>query len=520
MTRFKMLRHRQPESLTELALRSIADFVYQMGQHCIKAPGYAVSENPEGRSFGNLSTDSFHDIEETSQHSFSSQVHYYNWNALQQFLQPGLPRILASKVSSYVLDALTHLINENECFCHDAVMIDHDPSIDFIDMLVLKVVQPHMSELVLSHYPDYLCLVLCKQLHRLSELKVLKIHAIPTKSIKLTVRDVVGSNIRSLRNLIVFSYAKHCTDSILRVLSDHCWQLEHLNVMFSKKVTNQSVESLKKFQNLKTLNIWGTSINRPYSYQLLDVLLKLEDFSSDQEFMLAGVTEHPLVLKSLRTTSFINLRDLTMSCLYLTRLTLYVVKCDLTCLAELTTLRELTVGTCTFSVIKTYLKLAGGQLTLLKLKEVYAVDMEFITYCTQLKTLRVSVCKFISHSGDLSSLHYKNLEHLTIRDSFVFLNNHEILLSAYTKLRTLKLLQHPVLRNEVIVDAITAGNWSQMEVVCFNECVEVEMLEYIVNNCYNLRKVIYKIAEDPDSPELQRLEQYVKQNNLDIEMVL
>jgi Leucine-rich repeat (LRR) protein len=489
-----------------------------MGQQFIRTAVYAVSENSEGRNFGNSSTNSCCGVRETSRHSVSPQARSYNWDALQQFLQPGLPRTLASKVSYYLLDALTHLIKGNELLCYNAAVIDHDPG---IDMLVLAAIYPRMSELVLYHCPDYLCLVLCKQLHRFTELKVLKIHAIPTKSIKLAVRDVVESNIRSLKNLVDFVYVKHCTDSILIVLSRYCRQLEHLSVMFSKKVTVQSVESIKKFQNLKTLNIWGTSITKQYCCQLLDILLKLEDFSSDQEDILEGVSERPLVLKSLTTTHLKNLQDLVSLCFYLTRLTLYAVNCDLTYLRALTSLRELAVSNCSFSVTETFLRSRGEQLTFLKLKEVSAVIMEFITYCTQLKTLHLSVCTFISLTGDLSSLHYKNLEHLTIRG--YHMSNFDILLSAYTKLKTLKLLQVPVLGNEIIVDAVTAGKWEQMEVVSFNECVEVETLMYIVNNCYNLRKIIYKVTENPERSELLSLcslEQYLKQNNLDIEMVL
>ncbi|XP_021920412.1 uncharacterized protein LOC110830161 isoform X1 [Zootermopsis nevadensis] len=498
-----MLRRRQPESLTQLALRSIADFVYQMSQQCITTltnRRYGVA-----KFYWNL---------------VSSQAHNCNWDELQQFIQPGLPRILASKVSSHLLDTLSQVAKENKYLCFYDAMIAHDCDTILFDMLVLAVIHPCMAKLVLQRCPDSLCLILCKQLHRLTELKVLKIHAIPTKSIKLAVRNVIVSNMGFLRNLVVFNYVKHCTDSVLEVAACHCRQLEHLSVMFSKKVTAQSVESVKKFQNLKTLNIWGTSITKEYCSQLLDTLLKLEDFSSDQEDVLEGVSQLPLVLKSLTTTHFKNSHDLASLC-HLSHLTLHGVDCDLICLKALTNLRELAVSNCRFSCIETFLMSRGEQLTLLKLKEVSGVTMECITYCTRLKTLHLSVHSYTLHIDDLSLLHYKNLEHLAVRG--YYLMSYDILLSVYTKLKTLKLSQAHVLQKEVIVNAITAGRWKQMEVVNFDRCVKVESLMYIVQNCYNLKKIIYKVKENLESSELLNLcglETYLKENNLDIELVL
>jgi hypothetical protein len=524
MTRFKMPRHRQPDSLLQLALRSLADFVWHLGQQIIGMAVYTVSENHEARNFGNSLPDGG---PESTQHSVLPQAHNCNWDVLRQFLQPGLPQILANKVSSCLLDTLTRLTKENEHLCYSAKMIDRDAGLDVIEMLVLAALYPRMFELVLYRCPDYLCHVLCKQLHRLTELKVLKIHAIPTKSIKLAVRDLVGGNIGSLRNLVVFIYVKHCTDSILEVMSQNCMQLEHLSVMFSKKVTAQSVKSIMKFQNLQTLNIWGTSITKQHCSHLLDVLLKLENFASDQEDSLQGVGELTLVLKSFTTTNLKSPHQLVSLCPHLTRLTLYAVNCNLTHLTTLTSLRELAVSNCDFSVTEAFLMSSGGQLVSLKLKEVSAINMKFITHCTRLKALHLSVCSYTTDRnmpfGDLSSCHYRNLEHLTLRGYHS--TNFNMLLCAYTKLKTLKLLQVPVLSNEVIVDAISAGKWERLEVVSFNECgrVKTETLTYLIHNCSNLRKIIYKGIENPGRSELlslYSLEQYLRQNNLDIEMVL
>ncbi|PNF41194.1 hypothetical protein B7P43_G01456 [Cryptotermes secundus] len=511
---------RQPDHLTQLALRSIGDFMRQTGQKLIER-AVCVDLQKDFTQHGSPSTDSHNSVSECSQHSILP--HVCNCEVLQQFLQPGLPQVLANKVASCLLDALTYLMKENMYFCSTDEITEHHTILDVIDMLVVAAIHPRMHELVLYCYPDYLCLALCRQLHRLTELKILKIHAVPNKGIKLAVRDLVGHSADFLKNLVVFIYENNCTDSILAVLSKNCKQLEHLGIMFSKKVTDQSVDSIIKFQNLKILNIWGTFITKQSCTQLLDMLLKLEDFVSDHKDSLQDVTQCTLGLKSFTTTNLESPHQLVSLCPHLTQLTLHAVHCTLAPLTALTSLQKLEISNCDFSVIETFILSNGEQLTSLKLQEVSAVNMTFITYCTQLKTLQLSVCSYGDRNipfDALSALHYKNLEHLTIRG--YSLRNFDILISAYTKLKTLDLLQVPVLRSEVVVDAVTAGKWKQLEVMSFNECghVEIETLKFLINSCCNLRKIIWKETDNAGRCELLHLEQYLKENNFDIEMVL
>lgn len=496
----------------------------QIGQKLIERAVGADSQNSERKHFiyyGGPSTDSPHGVLESSQGSGLSQMH--NCDVLQRFLQPGLPQILANKVASHLLDALTYLMKENIYTCYSDEITECHAILDVMEMLVVAVVHPHMSELVMCHYPDYLCHALCRQLHKFRGLKVLKIRAIHNKGIKLAVRDLVGSSADSLKNLTVFIYENNCTDSILEVMSQNCTQLEHLSVMFSKKVTDSSVDSIKKFQNLKILNIWGTFVTKQSCTQLLNVLLKLEDFVSDHKDTVHGTTEHTLGLKSFVTTDLESPHQLVSVCPHLSQLTLHAVHCTLAPLTALTSLQELVISNCDFSVIETFLLSNGEQLISLKLQEVAAVSITFITYCTQLKLLHLSVCSYADGSmmpfDASSSLHYKTLEHLTVRG--YFLRNFDILISLYTELKTLDLLQVPVLKNEVIVDAVTAGKWKHLEAVSFNECghVEIETLKLLINSCCNLRKIVCKEIEDAGRHELLDLEQHLKENNFDIEMV-
>jgi hypothetical protein len=520
----KMPRRRQPEHLTQLSLRSVGDFVQQTGQKLIERAVCENSQHSERKDFvyyGGPSTDSPHSVSECSQCSLSPQMR--KCDVLQRFLQPGLPQTLANKVTSHLLDALTYVMKENVHFCVTDEITECHTLLDVIEMLVVAAVDPRVFELVLSHYPDCLCLALCRQLHRLTELKILKIHAIHDKGIKLEVRDHVGSGATSLKNLIVFIYENNCTDSVLEAMSQNCTQLEHLGVMFSKKVTDQGVDSIKKFQNLKILNIWGTFITKQSCTQLLNVLLNLEDFVSDHKDCVHGVTKRTLRLKSFTTTNLESPHQLVRLCPRLTQLTLHAVQCTLAPLAALVSLKELVISNCDFSVIETFILSNGEQLISLKLQEVSAVNITLITYCTQLKTLQLSVCSYADRNKPVdvpSSLHYESLEHLTVRG--YYLRDFNILISLYTRLKTLNLLRVPVFRSEIIIDAVTTGKWKRLEAVSFNECghVQIEALKLLINSCYNLKKIMCSEIETAGGSELPLLEQYLKENNLDIEMAL
>jgi hypothetical protein len=520
MIGLKMPRRRQPDRLTQLSLRSVGDFVRQTGQKLIERAVCADSQNSE-RKGGGLSTDSPHSVSECSQRSVSPQIH--NCDVLQRFLQPGLPQTLANKVTSHLLNALTYLIKENIHLCVTDEITESPIILDVMEMLVVAAVDPHIFELVLSHYPDCLCLALCRQLHRLTELKILKIHGIHDKGVKLALRDQVGSRATLLKNLIVFIYENNCTDSILEAMSQTCTQLEHLDVMFSKKVTDQGVDSIKKFQNLKILNIWGTFITKQSCTQLLNVLLNLEVFVSDHKDSVHGVTKRTLGLKSFTTTNLESPHQLVRLCPHLAQLTLHSVQCTLAPLTALMSLQELIISNCDFSVIETFILSNGEQLISLKLQEVSAVNITLFTYCTQLKTLQLSVCSYADRNipfDVLSSLHYERLEHLTIRG--YYLRDLNIFISLYTRLKTLNLLQVPLFRSEVIIDAVTTGKWKCLEAVSFNQCghVQIEALKLLINSCYNLKKIMCREIETAGRSELLDLKKYLKENNFDIEMAL
>ena len=65
-----------------------------------------------------------------------------------------------------------------------------------------------------------------------------------------------------LKNLVHFSLKYDCTDSILQVLSENCWQtLQLLDVEHSRMVGDGSIDWINKCCNLFTVNVFYTRLS-------------------------------------------------------------------------------------------------------------------------------------------------------------------------------------------------------------------------------------------------------------------
>jgi hypothetical protein len=78
--------------------------------------------------------------------------------------------------------------------------------------------------------------------------------------------------IHHLENLQIFTYRTYCTDEIIAQLQQYCPHLTQLDVSYSHKVTNASVQPLREARKLKFLNLGRTRINDEHYGLLLSEL--------------------------------------------------------------------------------------------------------------------------------------------------------------------------------------------------------------------------------------------------------
>jgi len=71
---------------------------------------------------------------------------------------------------------------------------------------------------------------------------------------------LLANNIRHLQNLELFQYKYKSTDHVVQQLALHCKKLRKIDVSYSRAVTDLSVQYLLKLQDLRVLDLTGTSV--------------------------------------------------------------------------------------------------------------------------------------------------------------------------------------------------------------------------------------------------------------------
>jgi hypothetical protein len=85
-------------------------------------------------------------------------------------------------------------------------------------------------------------------------------------------RSSLLAGIVHLKNLQIFTYRTNCSDEIIAQLQQYCPHLTELDVSYSRKVTNASVQPLRAARKLKFLDLYGTGIDDEHYGLLLSEL--------------------------------------------------------------------------------------------------------------------------------------------------------------------------------------------------------------------------------------------------------
>ncbi|KAJ9574741.1 hypothetical protein L9F63_008111 [Diploptera punctata] len=478
-----MPQHKQPYCLEQLALKSLTDFMLKFGCHVIEMAHKPVEEEI--------------------------------WTSVRDFLHPGLPYSLANKLSTNLLDIIPKLEIEAESYLYSEV--DTGRHMDVVKKFIEISLEPCLLELKLTDCSDFVCEILCGQLHRLTNLETLYIKAIHSKNRKITIRKILQENIVRLKHLKTFTCEKICTDEIIQVLAENCKQLEHLNIIFSKHVTVQSASAISRLQNLKHLNIWGTFFDIEACCFLLNVLSNLETFISDQDKVVGNVT-NVLKVKSLMTIC--ESPDVLVNvCPHLADVTLHFVDCNLSKLALLPHLLKFSVSNCNFDDIEGILITKASKLMYLKLSEVRHVNLKIINSCENLLSLEMLQCSYQPQIAVVDSIHFQNLKNLTIWEFFS--NELEALISAYSRLKVINLRKVPIINDSILLSLVTK-NKETLTDLSLKSCayLNINTLKFVIDICDNLNRIVYR-NEDSEFDELSDLyilKLYIDQNNLNVEL--
>jgi hypothetical protein len=186
-----------------------------------------------------------------------------------------------------------------------------------------------------------------------------------------------------LTHLEVFSYKYNCTDEVIEQLGLHCHNLKEIYVSRSSRVTNASVQHLLRLRKLEILVLNRTLIDyEHYSLLLSELPIQNIRFSPLYENILDDVADVKLHKISNVTGVVKDVNLVAQRCPNITHMDLHLAinSVDVSCLAALTTLRNLRIvgGDYATSNLNAVLTGIGPSLTDLTLDSMYNVNLHDI----------------------------------------------------------------------------------------------------------------------------------------------
>ncbi|GFG34592.1 hypothetical protein Cfor_01923 [Coptotermes formosanus] len=332
---------------------------------------------------------------------------------------------------------------------------------------------------------------------------------------------LLANNIRMLNHLQEFYFPIGCSRHVLIELGKHCKQLKRLSVMSSKHVDDSSVNHLLKLRNLVFLNVDGTHVTPKGYSRLLCNLPKLRNitWANRVDDVLLNITKDEIqTVKSLIGTVR-NALTIVLKCPFITHLSLFAVKDNLSDLKELNAVTEFTLVDCDSDIgnLAEVLHGIGPKLKELDLSNVTNVSIRDVTKCcTHLEILSLDCCKF-TQSGekpfDPQLPHFQNLASLELRANRWYGDFHSYLRS-YVNLKVLTARCIPDLDDVAVVSVLQSNGFQNLKEFSAQDCGFLSMISVslLVENCGNLHLLkgvgTWSGIQKEDMPEVYRKASY------------
>ena len=476
-----MPRHKQPFTLGELALQTVEKLIRDVGNHlisnvCSVVPRIICKESND----------------------LNPELFDIFW--LHQLLHSNLPNIFADELTRHAFVAIQEIVKHTECMSYLFAWDGDRKCKCIIEDMIESTLHPQIRIMDFLEWPKFMWLVLCKNLHRLKSLEVLKLHS--SSACDKEMKDFIERDIFILKNLITFVYKGGCSDSILVQIGNNCKKLQNLDISLSEKLTDSSIQSILKLCDLKKLDISCTNLSEEGCFQLLTGLPNLESYACSK----------------LSTPSMT-----VNSCPNLTQVSLSYVTCDLSTLGQLKNLRDLSLGHCNCLVtnLSGLLQIKGSDLFTLQLSSAWNADINSITmYCTSLKKLSWEVYTFTDNQPvqrNTISPHYHNLEHLDITNFSPL--NLSFQPFSYTNIKILKVHFFGDICDDLVLVAISNNFLKQLIELRLYNCgfLSLKTVRLLLENCSNLAILAGLTTwRGISGKELENFRTEVKENNIDI----
>lgn len=307
---------------------------------------------------------------------------------------------------------------------------------------------------------------------------------------------LLANNIRMLKHLQEFYFPIGCSRQMLAELGKHCNQLQRLSVMSSKHVNDSSVIHLLKLTNLVFLNIDGTEITHIGYARILRNLPKLMNitWANRVDDVLLSVTTGELQTVKSLTGTVHNALTVVLKCPFITHLSLFGAKNNLSDLKKLDAVIMFSLADCNSDVVNLIEVLhgIGPKLRQLELSHVTNVSIRDVTKCcTHLETLSLDSCEFTqSEDQPFEPLlpHFQNLASLELRENRQYGDLHSYLRS-YVNLKVLIARCTPELDDAAVASVLQSNGFRKLTKFSAQNCGFLSIISVVllIKNCSDLR---------------------------------
>jgi hypothetical protein len=319
---------------------------------------------------------------------------------------------------------------------------------------------------------------------------------------------------------------------VIEQLSLNCHHIKEIDILGSRGVTNASARHLLRLKKLGFLDLSGTKIDYEHYGLLLSelpIIKNIKSWSTGENILDHVAVEN--LHKISHVVGFVeDISMLAQKCRNITNLNIWVNTRNLSGLAALTTLRNVTISWGDYATFKlnTVLNGIGPGLTDLTLYWIINVNIkDILTLCPSLTFLSLFGCKLLALDRntplDPHLPHFRNLTSLQINRSDQGRTNYNFI-RHYVNLKTMHLSWINILTVEFTREVVRSGTLANLEEFCVREyqhgAFTMEALELLIEHCSHLKRIKgLRYCPLIDTNDIEELKRRLLVQNLDLEII-
>jgi ribonucleases P/MRP protein subunit RPP40 len=513
-----MPRVRQPKRLETLALKKSSEWLCLMGERLIPR---VVRES---KIDNKVAVERLQTVIEVAHDLFERYVPFYLYKPLSDEVIRGISRMIEK-----CKDAIEFKANMAKFLAQVNVALSLAQALISVKLRIVDF--DEMPKMIRSAFYS--------QLTKMPGIEWLSLGSVSGGWKTMDMEYLLVDGLSNMTHLMHLCLNYDCTDNVLKTLVKTCPRLMSLDITNSKNINNASVDILVDLKNLRSIQLYRTSVSME---GFINILLHLPDLRDIGRYDELGrcfeyIDDYYPTYGNFRLESFVSVQATTKQiqilcekCPNIEAISLFhnVLLLDLMAVIGLNRLAKLKLLSCDFFAdqIRDVLEVKGCNLTMLSLEHVEQIDMNALVYisqfCPDLKTLVLTNCNLILSTSirRWKLPPFMNLQNLTLIGECSPQHLEFILCNAH-KLKFIHFGMQIVTNDELFEKVFLSNELNQLEEIriLHSDFLTIKTAYALVNNCVNLQKLFEIECWLNVTPwEFEELKRYVKEKNFDVDL--